>query len=102
VNAIAALVPEIAGKGGDFKIEILRRIGEYEETNIQDASNVTFGASTYNFNDPSRWGRVDQYLFMVQLHCIEQWGDNSDDNRWKLQLRVGVVYRLNKIKGPKG
>jgi hypothetical protein len=55
LKAIAALVPEIAGEGGDVKIEILRRIGEYEETKTQDASNATVGASTHNFNDPSIW-----------------------------------------------
>jgi hypothetical protein len=33
VNAIAALLPEVAGEGDDDKIEILRRIGESEKKN---------------------------------------------------------------------
>jgi hypothetical protein len=57
LKAIAVLVPEIAGEGGEVRIEILRRTVEYNEITIQDASNMTAG-SKENFNDPSRWERL--------------------------------------------
>jgi hypothetical protein len=59
LKAIAALVPEVAGEGGEVKIDILRRPKDFVETTaIQDVSNATVGASTQTYNDPSKWEKL--------------------------------------------
>jgi hypothetical protein len=60
LKAIAALVPEVAGEGGDVKIEILRRPREYNEEHAsnQGASNATVTGSLPEYNDPAKWDRI--------------------------------------------
>lgn len=58
LRAIAALVPEVAGEGGDVKIEVLRRPQDYEDRTSTDASNAATPGSIPEFNDPAKWERI--------------------------------------------
>ncbi|KAG7347511.1 hypothetical protein IV203_016216 [Nitzschia inconspicua] len=62
LRAIADLVPMVAGEGGDVEIVVLRRPAEYEEHANQDASNVTTGGSTPEYDDPTKWQKLSVSL----------------------------------------
>jgi hypothetical protein len=61
LRAIAALVPEVAGEGGEINIELLRRLDDSAEQ-AQDASNVTVTGSEQDYEDSSKWERISLSL----------------------------------------
>jgi len=65
LRAIAALVPEVAGEGGEITIDIVRRPANYQQcadlTSVEEeqgASNVTVAASEQDYDDSTKWERV--------------------------------------------